>query len=168
MARLILNDGDSGLSFRTKLNDNFMELYELAETMSAWKTAVPSVETITDVPVTLKYLDTLSHEKEIVYDPATGIFTVVKAGGYKFDDYFSGHWASGVEVYFSFWVNGVQVGSEVVETGLGTTKDVVTSISTFVKLPANATLEIRARVDSGSTDLTFNSGTTILDLKFYV
>lgn len=167
MAQKILNNGDSGLDFRTHLNENFTELYELAETLSAWYTSASSVQTITTTPTALKYLDTKAHEKNIVYDEANGVFSVVDAGGYYFDMFFSASWANGAEIHFSAWVDGVQRGNEFIITGLGNPKENSINIPTFVRIPANGTFEIRARVLSGTKDITFNAGTTKLDLAFY-
>ena len=167
MARKILNDGEIGLSFRTKLNDNFEELYELAETISAWYTSASSVQTFNTTPQALTYLDTMAHEHGITYDEALGKFSVVKAGGFDFTMFFSASWANGAEVYFSAWVDGVQRGNEFIATGLGNPKETTVVIPTFVRIPANGTFEIRARVDSGTRDVTFNAGTTKLDMSFY-
>jgi len=168
MAQRILNDGDSGLDFRTKLNDNFSELYKLAETMSAWFTSTSSVQNFTTTATTVKYLDTLAHESGISYDELTGVFTTIEAAGFDYTMFFSGSWTNGKEVHLSAWVNGVQRGNEFIITGLGNAKEITANIATFVRIPANGTFEMRARVVSGDVDITFNAGTAKLDMSFFI
>ncbi len=165
MSRQILNDGEGGLSFRNKLNANFLELYNIASVFVATHRTTPAPFTIDTTPTTIPFSDTVDYTNQVAYDPLTGIFTNTYAGWYDINFYFTGNWGNGDEIIFELWVGGAKYGAEITLTGAGATKNIPLGIPSFVALGANDTLEIKAYMATGSTSLNIVGGSVVLDLK---
>ena len=164
MAQKILNNGDTGLDFREKLNDNFEELYDDAQVMAITKREAVASFTITTTPTTVPITDTVLYEEIISYDPATGIYTAIDAGIYAFNFYSSANWDNGEDITLWLYINGVVDTAGITLTGAGN-KNIPLGIPISVILPANATLEIRVGKDVGTATLELVSASVSLDLK---
>lgn len=164
MARKILNNGDSGLAFRNKLNDNFIELFDDAQVMAITKRETAATFAITTTPETIPITDTVIFENTISYDPVTGIYTAVDAGIYAFNFYSSANWDNGEDITLWLYIDGAVYGVGITLTGAGN-KNIPLGIPISAILPANATLEIKASKETGTAAMEIVSGSVSLDLK---
>lgn len=165
MAQEILNDGDTGLQFRTKCNDNFTELFETAETFVSASRVTPETFSLTTTPINIPFADTVAYANGMTYNPTTGAFTNVVAGIYSFDFFMSANWDNGDELLLSAWVDAVPVGNSISLTGLGTSKNIALGVPIFLNLQANQTIELKGQVETGTASLEVVSGAITLSLK---
>lgn len=164
MSHQILNDGDTGFDFRTKINTNFLELFKVERTKAVVATITPVGKSITTSDVTIPIADTIIYATNMSYDIPTGVFTNIDGGLYKFDFFLLANWNNGVDIYLSAWVDGVQIGTDVRYTGEGAAKNVAISIPYYTVLDNNQEIEIKIRADSALT-LNIENASIGLDLQ---
>jgi len=163
MSHQTLNDGDTGLVFRTKLNDNFNEMIKTHHTKVIVALATPSVLAVTSTPVTQLFADTILYEENMLYTIATGIYENIDAGLYKYDFFVLANWQNGLELLFSAWVDGVQLGTNVPVTGTG--KNLPVTIPYYFPLTANQEVEIKLHLASGTTNVDLINASIGLSLE---
>ena len=166
MGQRILNDGDAGLDFRTKLNDNFTELFDNAQVFVSTRRATPASFALTTTPQTIPITDTVLYENIITYDPITGVFDVVDAGIYGFMFFLTAGWDNGEEIRITVNINGTPIDTAgIVLTGNGANNYIPIGIPAYGEAPANAQIEIQIATLTGSANIELMSGYLTLDLK---
>jgi len=151
MSHLILNNGDTGLVFRTKLNDNFADINKESTSKVVLARVTPKDESITTTATTIPIAELEIYSKNITYNLTTGVYSNVYAGLYKYDFFMLGNWGNGIDLHLSAWVDGVQLGTDVTYTGAGSAKNVAMSIPYYLILTANQDVEIKIHADSTTT-----------------
>jgi len=163
--RKTLNDGENGLDFRDKLNDNFIDLFRWAETFVSTYRSAPDTFPLTTTPATIPFTDTVTYSQDVAYNDVTGVVSNVYAGIYDIDFFMSANWGNGVEITLEIYVNGLATGQKITLTGSGTSKNIPLGIPSSIILDANSDFEIKAYTTSGTTNLALVNGSVSLSLK---
>lgn len=165
MAQQIIGDNDLGLTVRTKINENFAEIYDLLETMYiGYSSIVHDNIAVTTDWLIMDYIDTVTYETKITQ--ANGVYSFTDSGGYTITGNASCRWDNSDEIELGIFKNGILEGDTRLVTGEGSNKDILVSPDFFLELLSTDTVDFRIKTVTGTSTIDIRRFDIILNRIF--